>query len=699
MSTWNRRAAAVLAGLLVLLVACTTEGTPPPVTELVPATDTETPPITVAPTNTPISLAALRASPTATQTALPTATPPPTITPTLPGAVPTVVDLGILATPIPSATYTPLPSNTPLPPVITRFATDTIGVDALDLALRRAEVSLTWRVENRAPGTNLVFEQIFPDGRTFNVERPRHFVEVPSEGSGSVIPLLPGGDATEIRLQLRVIAMSTGATLARAELRVPVNPLPQGGFTTASGDACYQPPYIPSTGVQVGARGIASQQNPAGLPVTAISGVGGRIIASLPRGETFVVLEGPFCYRAPGSNEGHRQWRVRVERSGLEGWVHEYSGTFTEYRLYFAVFRGYRVYDAAQCYSAPFLPDRGIRVGFGARLSDTMQYGLSLMQDTVDKPGGSQTTGSLQAGETFTVIEGPYCLRIEPATQETLGHRQWKVRSEVSGAVGWVYEYSDERLSYIVPAGEAPGGLVINAFDVQPRTVAAGAPLTLTWDVSGVNGVSLWMWHEALPTRRVSLSGTGALLPLSGSLTINAPTEVTSARFTIFGQDGTGQEGIPVTITCTYPWFAAGEQQTFCPNAPARLAQAAYQPFERGLMIWFEGRIWWLDSGGNGRIDPDRWAGGEVTFDQTPPEGLYQPIRGFGTLWVSDPGVRSALGWATAPEQGYSIQVQETNDFARPGQRGSYYASEVVLTLPDGRVLSLTRIGTTIRRR
>jgi hypothetical protein len=36
-----------------------------------------------------------------------------------------------------------------------------------------------------------------------------------------------------------------------------------------------------------------------------------------------------------------------------------------------------------------------------------------------------------------------------------------------------------------------------------------------------------------------------------------------------------------------------------------------------------------------------------------PPEGLYQPIRGFGKLWRQNPTVRARLGWATAPEQGY----------------------------------------------
>lgn len=41
-----------------------------------------------------------------------------------------------------------------------------------------------------------------------------------------------------------------------------------------------------------------------------------------------------------------------------------------------------------------------------------------------------------------------------------------------------------------------------------------------------------------------------------------------------------------------------------------------------------------------------------------PPAGLYQPIRGFGKLWRTNPHVRDGLGWAIAPEQGFHTQWQ-----------------------------------------
>lgn len=36
--------------------------------------------------------------------------------------------------------------------------------------------------------------------------------------------------------------------------------------------------------------------------------------------------------------------------------------------------------------------------------------------------------------------------------------------------------------------------------------------------------------------------------------------------------------------------------------------------------------------------------------DQTPPDGLVEPILGFGKVWRAEPGVREALGWVTANE-------------------------------------------------
>lgn len=45
-----------------------------------------------------------------------------------------------------------------------------------------------------------------------------------------------------------------------------------------------------------------------------------------------------------------------------------------------------------------------------------------------------------------------------------------------------------------------------------------------------------------------------------------------------------------------------------------------------------------------------------------PRAGTYIPVRGFGTVWQQNPDVQQALGFATAPERGYSALVQR---FAR----------------------------------
>lgn len=89
--------------------------------------------------------------------------------------------------------------------------------------------------------------------------------------------------------------------------------------------------------------------------------------------------------------------------------------------------------------------------------------------------------------------------------------------------------------------------------------------------------------------------------------------------------------------------------------------KTAYQPFERGEMIWSDHVGWYdqrviyvlyqdssyqrFDDTFDGTVDP-------VGGDETPPDGLVEPILGFGKVWRDHPGVRDALGWATAKEIG-----------------------------------------------
>jgi hypothetical protein len=112
------------------------------------------------------------------------------------------------------------------------------------------------------------------------------------------------------------------------------------------------------------------------------------------------------------------------------------------------------------------------------------------------------------------------------------------------------------------------------------------------------------------------------------------------------------------------------------PGGPLGLATAeeqelwnAVQPFERGLMIWLdqlhEDQIYVLAYGqdenqGTWQQYADTYREGEPeSAGLTPPEGLLEPVRGFGRLWREELGGPDALiGWALAPEEGYIGAVQ-----------------------------------------
>lgn len=688
----NRRLTVLVSLILVLVLAACAPGTPAPspTATNIPA---EVIPLATATTNGPPT--AVQITPVVQQ---PTLTlPPPTAT-----AQPVLAQSGDLGIVGPPPTHTPRPPTatplilptavppTAIPPIINTFTTSATQVDGIALANRQETVTVRWDVTNRPAGSNLVFEQVFVGGAVRNVELPRHFTEVPSSGQGPVAPFLPTGDTTEITLQVRVVS-SGGSTLASARINLPVVNRPTGdAFVVYAANRCYADPFTPSNGVAVGTRGVVSQNVLAGLPLAASSGIGGLNVGSMQRGETFAVLGGPFCFQAttpPGT--AYRQWQVRSELSGLEGWAAEVQGTLRDADVYFWPFRGYTVYDRSACYSAPFLPDRGIQVGRGVRGLDTDV--ISMFADVGSAEGGAVTVGFSEAGEILTVIDGPHCYRMEPAPAgHLLGYRQWQVRSEASGLEGWTFEYSTEDNLYLEPVvpsgGEEPVEVEVVTFTAEPATVTAGQPITLTWDVRGVFGLSIFMWHMALPAGSIPLNTGGELLAASGTLTVTAPQDVTSVDFTLFeAYNYTPERVRTVTINCAYPWFGASSPASYCPTGSARTVDAAYQSFEHGWMVWHEGQIL-LDGQYLDGIFPDTWTGGEVTYPEAPPAGLLLPERGFGTLWVNNGDVRNSLGWATAAEQGYPMRIQETAVIHRPGMRGGYDAYDVLITLPDGSV-------------
>lgn len=93
----------------------------------------------------------------------------------------------------------------------------------------------------------------------------------------------------------------------------------------------------------------------------------------------------------------------------------------------------------------------------------------------------------------------------------------------------------------------------------------------------------------------------------------------------------------------------------------------AEQDFQNGKMFWLQpiDQIWIATTNSEGEAV---WVNRDDTFEDgmvendpslTPPaQGLFQPIRGFGFLWRSDPELQTMLGWATGDEFGYTTNYE-----------------------------------------
>jgi len=111
-------------------------------------------------------------------------------------------------------------------------------------------------------------------------------------------------------------------------------------------------------------------------------------------------------------------------------------------------------------------------------------------------------------------------------------------------------------------------------------------------------------------------------------------------------------------ITCDIPWFFEPRPDR-CLYEPATETPAAIQRFEKGAMIWLQAdQTIWVFHNDTERVERfnDLFIEGSPESDPAivAPSGKMQPVRGFGLVWRTSPQVRSQLGWAIAPEQGYT---------------------------------------------
>lgn len=370
------------------------------------------------------------------------------------------------------------------PPRIVSFYADEEAIDPADLANGTARVTLTWNVANRTPDTNLVFEQVLPDGTTVSVEQPRPNIWVPSTGVGAVKPVSPGAGQL-VQLRIRVIEILNGETVAETAL--------------------------------------------APLPVTA---------------------------------------------------------------------------DAAQYVPPP-----------------TPAQPAEPIADPVQVPDDAQ----------------------------------------------------------MPPDDTGPAAVQVALFTIAPEIVSRGGIVTLTWNVQGAADLGIYLLEPGGP-----IAGFPDNPAAQGTWTVTIPEGyVDNATFMLSARDAAGNvhnETLTVDIICPFTYFFGPGYDPTCPLDSMRTVQAAYQRFERGIMVWRADTsdIYVLFDNGMVNRFKDTWMGEVISFPEPAPDGMLQPHRGFGTVWINNPQVRVELGWATGFEESYIMRFQPS---------GHYKYGRLYFDLPDGQVV------------
>ncbi|MBL8160630.1 MAG: hypothetical protein JNJ61_01495, partial [Anaerolineae bacterium] len=119
-------------------------------------------------------------------------------------------------------------------PGISEFTSSATMVDRTALASRKALIPVRWVAVNRPNNSNLVFEQLLPDGRVMNVELPRQNPIVATAGEGVVQPFPPGGDATTVTFQVRLVDLGNGTTYGLKQLTLPIGDVPPPNLSIRS---------------------------------------------------------------------------------------------------------------------------------------------------------------------------------------------------------------------------------------------------------------------------------------------------------------------------------------------------------------------------------------------------------------------------------------------------------------------------------
>jgi hypothetical protein len=235
-----------------------------------------------------------------------------------------------------------------------------------------------------------------------------------------------------------------------------------------------------------------------------------------------------------------------------------------------------------------------------------------------------------------------------------------------------------KRLPTTVCAALLAATLTLAALAACAPSSAGDEPFTVA-DVFATPG-KLLATIAVSPTSVPTATAEGQLAPVEPAATLPVPTAVVLQPTMPINTPGPTptlaiDAPTPVTVTptadCVPPdpflaaWQTSEEARALlgCPTGEPQQVGGVFQAYEHGLMFWRESdeSIFVLpDVGGQQADTGDSWWRFDDTFTEgepesdpslVPPDGLQQPVRGFGKVWRANGFIREATGWATAPER------------------------------------------------
>jgi hypothetical protein len=254
----------------------------------------------------------------------------------------------------------------------------------------------------------------------------------------------------------------------------------------------------------------------------------------------------------------------------------------------------------------------------------------------------------------------------------------WQMHLRASGA-----NQSNDAERIDIVFTDVQQSILMNAtnFNVTPGNIKRGDTVTVSWTANpmthaSVNGRLDWIPVSGYENRAyleviggttggvanetVNIRQTG--LPLGHSMQITIPNFSATIDVVVFNL---GLSGVPIE---NQPTDVIYEIVTLNLQAPADTVkienvQAAFQQFERGMMIWDGStgtvHIFYGLNGGpvSGYLLESYANLPDNPIPDEPPAGMLKPVNAFGRIWgnPNQSDVRDSLGWAVGGEIGYTM--------------------------------------------